>query len=204
MGFSWSNAAAGAGSLLGGFGGAAGGVASIMGMFGAGDSAASAREVNEQQMQLAREQMSFQERMSSSAHTREVADLRNAGLNPILSATGGPGASSPAGAMATLNNPNKNLSADRALIANAMAHSGKAISEAHLNYEKIKTEQSVQALNRSQSGGKLSNPLIGSVPFSSISSAAGAAAKNVADWYKDQLKRKAKEPKPKYYFDFFA
>lgn len=46
--------------------------------------------------------------MSDTAHTREVADLKNAGLNPILS-MGGTGASTPSSGMAVAQNANEGL-----------------------------------------------------------------------------------------------
>jgi hypothetical protein len=83
----------GIGTVVGGALGALGGVAS--GLFGASS---------------AKRQMEFQERMSNTAHQREVVDLRKAGLNPILSATHG-GASTPAGAQSTMPNVGEDLGA---------------------------------------------------------------------------------------------
>lgn len=58
---------------------------------------------NQQTAQSTAKQMAFQERMSNTAHQRQVKDLRAAGINPILSAKLG-GASTPQGASYTARN----------------------------------------------------------------------------------------------------
>lgn len=58
-------------------------------------------QANKQNIAQADKQMAFQERMSSTAHQREVADLKAAGLHPNLS-THGAGSSSPSGASANI------------------------------------------------------------------------------------------------------
>lgn len=55
------------------------------------------RQTNEANRNIAREQMQFQERMSSTAYQRAMLDMEQAGLNPILAYRQG-GASTPTGA----------------------------------------------------------------------------------------------------------
>lgn len=80
------------GSIIGG----------ALGYLGAKDTNKTNKGISARQMAFSKEEAAtnraFQERMSSTAKQREVADLRKAGLNPILAAKGG--ASTPGGAVA--------------------------------------------------------------------------------------------------------
>lgn len=58
---------------------------------------------NQTNMQLGREQMEFQERMSNTSYQRAVRDMQAAGLNPMLAYSQG-GASAPMGSMPQVQN----------------------------------------------------------------------------------------------------
>lgn len=68
-------------------------------LIGAGASLVGGMLANKGAKENAQKQMDFQERMSSTAYQRSMADMRAAGLNPILAYKTG-GASTPSGASA--------------------------------------------------------------------------------------------------------
>lgn len=108
-------------------------------------------------------QMDFQREMSGSAHQREIKDLKAAGLNPILSGTGGMGSTTPGGAKGSfgmgLPPPNltegpvaayQALRRNKAEVENIQTDTRKKWAEGTLNSQLFNQSQEQTELLKSQ------------------------------------------------------
>lgn len=130
----------------------------------AGISAASSliggNKTNKQAAAMSREERDWEERMSNTAHQREVTDLRAAGLNPMLS-NGGSGASTPSTSATPVVN-----SAD-----NAVRHGNSAYQQAKereaIDASIKKTEQDTRT-SRSQENSNQVNAWLANTQINKV------------------------------------
>lgn len=74
----------------------------VMDLVGGGMASSAQKQANKQNVKLQQEQMAWQERLANTEWQRGVADMKAAGLNPMLAYSQG-GASSPSHSAATVN-----------------------------------------------------------------------------------------------------
>lgn len=122
------------------------GIAAMMGAQALGSAASiwGQSQANKNNVKIAREQMAFQERMSNSAYQRATADMRAAGLNPLL-AYGQGGGSTPSGASTTVENVMSGTSTGAMDAIRLKKDIEEATSRIEMQGEQTQTERDRQA-----------------------------------------------------------
>jgi hypothetical protein len=111
-------------------------------------------------LKIARDANKLQERLSSTAHQREVKDLIAAGLNPVLSATKGmQGATTPQAQVAKMENPMANITNSASQAFRLSAEIDKLRADTKLSNdlareaaEKAETQASIRDTNTALQG----------------------------------------------------
>lgn len=147
-----------------------------LGNWGLGQISASANDKRSYKYtkKLIRMQQEFAREMASSAHQLEVADLRKAGLNPILSA-GGAGAHAQVGGSPSVggssgSSPDGDIVGDAIGYATAAQTISSAKTAQKLQNEQIATEKAKQREFDTQAGANVSRSILDRAQAAEISS----------------------------------
>lgn len=170
---------------------------------GIGDARAAAKQ-NAANRTAAQTQMNFQERMSNSAYQRATTDMKKAGINPMLAFSQG-GASTPSGALPTVNSETKSklgefamssaLGVKNASVAQQQANTQQDSAISSINLNNANSAKTVAETQRAQVETALKKRELKNPKFMENVSRKGSA---IVDNLLDRVRSSAKESSNKW------